>query len=127
MKQDCDDHEVIFKYSNAKGPQISLPNGTKVYLDDSQHVPKLHGYCNSDDTVKSKKKRAETLAMQRAAALTCLLIGQAPCLPGTEAGITPTVTGVQKGNALCSNRANRCRNILATAQHQIWYFRGTGR
>ena len=92
MKSDCDHHGVISSYSRDKGPSIALPNGTKVYLDDSRfNVPHLHGYCNSDDTSKSNGKMTETLAMPSTAKLLCSPCGQVPW-PGTEARITPTVT-----------------------------------
>ena len=92
VKCDCDYHGITFSYSKKNGPTIALPNGTEVYLDDSHSVPYLHGYCNSDDTGRSRGgKRTETSAMPGTADFVCPPCGQVPW-PGAQASITTTVT-----------------------------------
>ena len=71
---------VVFSYTRESGPSIALPDGTKVYLDDSRWcVPELHGYCKTDTQPKTRGKRTETLAMSGAADSLCLPCGQDPC------------------------------------------------
>ena len=88
VKQDVMDHGVTFSYSRESGPSVSLPDGTIVYLDDSQHVPYLNGHCKSDNAWRPRKG-TETSKIQSASAFMCSPCGPAPW-SGAAAGIAKT-------------------------------------
>ena len=88
VKQDVMDHGVTFSYSRESGPSVSLPDGTIVYLDDSQQVPYLNGHCKSDNAWRPRKG-TETSKIQSASAFMCSPCGPAPW-SGAAAGIAKT-------------------------------------
>ena len=55
VRQDVMDHGVTFTFSRESGPHVSLPDGTIVYLDDSQYVLDLNGHCKSGNAWRPRK------------------------------------------------------------------------
>ena len=101
-------HGVIFSYTREGGPSIALPDGTKVYLDNSRYVPELHGYCKSDTQSKPRGKRTGTLMMSGTADPLCLPCGQDPC-PWPEGNVNTTVTpqeATKFDSGMCTTRSN---------------------
>ena len=95
VRSEVMNYGVVFSYTRESGPSIALPDGTKVYLDDSRWcVPELHGYCKTDTQPKTRGKSTETLTMSGAADSLCLPCGQDPC-PWPEGYINTTVTPQQ--------------------------------
>ena len=88
VRQEVDDHGVIFSYTHKDGPKITLRNGTEIYLEHANRsVPVISGYSKSKAQPNSRNQRTETLPTQDTAAYTCLPCGQVPW-PGTQARVT---------------------------------------
>ena len=88
VKQDVMEHGVTFSYSREAGPSVSLPDGTIVYLDDSQYVPYLNGHCKTENAWRPRKG-TETSKIQSAADFMCSPCGPAPW-SGAAASIATT-------------------------------------
>ena len=70
VTDDVNTHGVTFRYDRATVCSVSLPDGTVVYLDDSQRVPLLSGHCKSENAWRPKKQTEKSKTSSKAA-FTC--------------------------------------------------------